>query len=140
MIKNIDFTIYSDGGARGNPGEAAYGFLIFDKNKKLIFKTGKRIGVATNNVAEYMGIISSLAWIDENVKEKNILIKAFVDSELIAMQLSGVYRVKDKKLKELFTKAKNLENKIEAKMLYVSIPRDQNSQADQLVNKALDSL
>ena len=63
------FTVYTDGGARGNPGEAAYGFIVYDQNKNIIFREGKKIGISTNNTAEYMGVISALSWIKDNLKK-----------------------------------------------------------------------
>lgn len=129
--------VYTDGGARGNPGEAAYGFVIYDKNENIIFKQGKKIGIATNNTAEYMGIIGALTYIKDNLKTLN-KIYFFLDSQLVANQLMGKYKVKDENLRNLFFSVKNLEEEINTQIVYQSIPRELNKDADKLVNLALD--
>ena len=137
MKPSTNLIIYGDGGSRGNPGEAAYGFAVFDENGKLIYSEGKRLGITTNNFAEYSAVINALSWVlKNNSNTANIHFK--LDSLLVASQMSGKFKVKHPSMRELFINAKNLESKISAKVIYSQIPRDQNQTADKLVNDALD--
>lgn len=137
-MKLTDITIYSDGGSRGNPGRAAYGFIILDNEKSVVYKEGKYIGIATNNVAEYMGVVKSLEWVNNNLK--NIAsINIIVDSELLAKQMTGVYKIKNEQLKAHAGKIKELEKSIGANFNYNAVPRNENKEADRLVNIALDA-
>jgi probable phosphoglycerate mutase len=137
-LKNTQkVTIYGDGGSRGNPGLAAYGFAVFDENDKLLYSEGKRLGITTNNVAEYSSVINSLRWMIKHYP--NIQMVHFkLDSLLIASQLSGKFKVKHPDMKELFITAKDLERQLQAQIIYSQIPREQNKVADKLVNDALD--
>lgn len=128
--------IYCDGGARGNPGPAAAAFLAFDKNGKLLEKDGRFIGRATNNVAEYTAVILALEWLIKKINNGNTVF--FLDSELVVNQLTGKFRIKDKKLIELAMCIKQIEKKFPGKIFYKSIPRSKNKTADALVNKTLD--
>lgn len=142
MIRQFNFTIFADGGSRGNPGEAAYGFVVYDKNGNTIFEEGVRIGIATNNTAEYNAIIAALKWIENNLLKSGPLqkpqIQFYLDSELAVMQLNGKYKVKNENLRNLFFTIKNLEQKIGGDFFYSSIKREKNKAADKLVNLALD--
>lgn len=138
MNKSVDFTIYSDGGSRGNPGFAAYGFVILNSANEKIYEEGKTIGIATNNVAEYMGIIKGLEWITKHALTKNLVIECRLDSQLVARQLAGVYKIKQDHLRNLFFQAKEFEQQIEGSVSYHSIPREHNKAADRMVNLALD--
>ncbi len=127
---------YTDAGARGNPGPAAIAVLFFE-GQKLIKQHGEFIGNATNNQAEYRAVIKALEIAKElGVKE----LELFTDSELIARQLAGKYKVKDAKLKPLHEQAKALEKGF-VKISYSSLPRGNLRiwLADKLVNKILDS-
>ena len=98
---------------------------------------GKFLGVATNNAAEYAAVISALKWVlEEKVKAQKIIFK--LDSLLVVKQLLGEYRVKDTRLKLLFSEIKNLEKKMTQKFKYVYIPRNENWRADKVVNQTLD--
>lgn len=137
MKQASKLTIFGDGGSRGNPGQAAYGFAVFDKDNNLLYSEGKRLGVTTNNVAEYSAVINALRYVIEHYP--NIELVHFkLDSLLIASQMSGTYRVKHPDMKELFITAKGLEAQLQAQIIYSQIPRDQNKVADKLVNDALD--
>jgi len=127
--------LYTDGGARGNPGPAAYGFLVYEGRTKL-YASGKKLGTTTNNVAEYTAVIEGL----KKAQEFGDSIEVFSDSELIVRQLNGDYKVKQPHLKELFHKVKLLENGFK-KISYTHRPREHPMQvlADELVNRALDS-
>ena len=126
--------IYTDGGARGNPGPAAIG-IVFYSNNAIVKKYAAFIGAATNNQAEYTALAKALA---EAKKITNGEIKCFLDSELVVRQLNGKYKVKDKKLLPLYEKI------IEASHDFLSvsfhhITREKNCLADELVNRALDN-
>lgn len=137
MKRGSKFTIFGDGGSRGNPGEAAYGFAVFDEKNKNIYSEGKRLGVTTNNVAEYSAVINALRWmVTNNSDAEHIHFK--LDSLLIASQMSGKFKIKHPNMKELFITAKRLEEQLQAQITYSQIPREQNKVADKLVNEALD--
>lgn len=136
------FHIYTDGGARGNPGPAAIGFMLTDSNNQTVVKMGKYLGRTTNNVAEYLAVIESFKWIINNLQTKsteNIVLKFFSDSQLVVNQITGRYRVKDSKLKLLIIEVKKLEKQICGKIVYSLIPREKNFEADALVNQTLDN-
>jgi len=141
MIKK-GLSIFCDGGARGNPGPAAIGFVIF-QNGKIVHKFFKRIGEATNNVAEYRAVIAALEWLLKNypiIQSSNQLINFFLDSQLIVNQLIGNFKIKNSNLQKLTVRVKNLEKRIGKKINYSYIPRRQNKIADALVNQALNGL
>ncbi|HWS49190.1 MAG TPA: ribonuclease HI family protein [Candidatus Methanoperedens sp.] len=126
--------VFTDGGARGNPGIAGYGFYIEDENKKKIFEEGRFLGIKTNNEAEYMGLIGALNWIDGNAPEAEIEINS--DSQLLVRQMKGVYKVKAQHLKKLWSVAQNL---CDGKQIeFNEIRREYNSKADALANLAMD--
>lgn len=130
--------IYCDGGARGNPGPAAAAFIVFDR-AKIVHKGSKYLGITTNNVAEYRAVILALNYLLENVKTlKNKRAFVFVDSELVARQLTAQYKIKSLKLKPLFAEIKDLEEKIDREIIYKLVPRSKNRLADFLVNTQLD--
>lgn len=129
--------VYADGASRGNPGEASYGFTISDEKGKLIHEEGYYIGVATNNVAEYTGVLRAIEWIQETFKKQLIEVEVFADSKLVAEQLSGRYKIKNPNLRLLFDQIKILEIKT-GTIFYTHVPRSQNSRADRLANEALD--
>jgi ribonuclease HI len=130
--------IYCDGGARGNPGPAASAFVAI-QDGKVIHKASKYLGKATNNVAEYGSVILALTWLYKNYKSaSNLKITVNLDSELVTKQMSGLYKVKNPKLKEIHVVGKRLESKLSTKVLYKWTPRDKNRLADFLVNKELD--
>ena len=126
--------VYCDGGARGNPGPAAYGFVVKDKGR--IIKEGAGfMGIATNNIAEYTAIVEALKWLATNFNNQNLMF--FVDSQLAASQLNGIFKVKNAKIRELLFKIRELENQFR-QVFYKHIPREQNKEADRLVNEVLD--
>ncbi|RLC32542.1 ribonuclease H [Candidatus Woesebacteria bacterium] len=130
--------IYCDGGARGNPGPAASAFVAI-QDGKVIHKASKYLGKATNNVAEYGSVILALTWLYKNYKSVSDLeITVNLDSELVTKQMSGLYKVKNPKLKEMHVVGKRLESKLSTKVLYKWAPREKNRLADFLVNRELD--
>lgn len=128
--------INCDGGSRGNPGHAAYGYVI-KKDDKIVKEGNGYIGIATNNYAEYTALIEALKWLVSNAPSEDLEFN--LDSQLVVSQLTGLYKVKNATIKELVSKVKELEGKFN-KISYKHIPREQNWQADALVNKALDNL
>jgi len=133
-MKNKTIHVFTDGGARGNPGPAAIGAVLKDESGKTIAEISKYIGNATNNVAEYIAIIYGL---QEAVFRKANKVVLNLDSQLAARQLKGEYRVKDQDLKKFFDIALNLFKGF-SKVEVVEIPREENKEADDLVNEALN--
>lgn len=134
--------IYSDGGARGNPGPAAAAFIIKNHLGKKITSGGEYLGHSTNNVAEYKGIILALKWLVQNHNQflsKKQNLNFYLDSKLIVNQLTGNFKIKDSKLKVLFREVKNLEYQLNGLIDYRLIPREKNKDADLLVNEILDN-
>ena len=131
------FLIYCDGGARGNPGPAAAAFVV-EKGGKVIHKESKYLGRGTNNEAEYAGAILGLDWVSKNPSEAPQEIVFVLDSELVANQLSGNFKVKKENLRDRYYTAKTLEKKIPVRVIYKTVSREQNKIADFLVNQELD--
>lgn len=137
MKNTSNLIIFGDGGSRGNPGESAYGFAVYDNQNNLLYSEGKRLGIATNNYAEYSAVINSLRWILANNKEvESIHFK--LDSLLVASQLSGKYKVKHPEIKKLFLTAKALIAQLPAQIIFSHVRREENKVADKLVNDSLD--
>ena len=125
----------TDGGARGNPGPAAYGYVLEADDGTVLAAEGARIGIATNNVAEYSALIAGL----EKALELGVdQVEVVSDSELMVKQMRGEYRVKNDALRELSTKAARLAREI-GTVSYTAVRREQNELADRLVNEALDA-
>lgn len=134
--------IHTDGGSRGNPGPAAVGIYISDSNNNEIIKIKSKIGVSTNNVAEYTAVITALEWLHNNyriIELSNYRIEFFLDSLLAVNQLNGIFKIKDPNLKKLIIKIKNMEKDFSGGIRYVHISREENTIADGLVNDALDN-
>ena len=133
-------TVFTDGGARGNPGPAALGVVFYDAKNVLMSELSESIGDATNNVAEYMAIVRALEHLATIVADtKGVILTVKLDSQLVQRQMMGEYKVKDENLKVLFEKAKLLTGEY-AQVVFIHVPREQNKEADKLVNKALDAL
>lgn len=138
--------IYCDGGARRNPGPAAAAFIAIAKqpdNKAqseiTLKKVWKYLGPATNNQAEYQAVLLALDWLVAFSGLKTAaLIQFFLDSTLVVNQLNGLFKIKNPGLRSLLLKARELEAQIQTPLEYHYIPRSQNTQADALVNLALD--
>ena len=128
--------IYTDGGARNNPGPAGIGIVIYDGEEK-ISEVKRYIGKATNNVAEYEALIAGLTEA-EGMDFGARSVEVRMDSELIVKQMRGEYKVKDKNLKILHGRAKGLVAGF-SNIDFVHIPREDNAEADALVNEAIDS-
>ncbi len=128
------YQMYSDGGARGNPGPAGIGVLIKDETGQVIAKIAKYLGELTNNQAEYKALIAGLT----KAKELGIKhLKCYLDSELVVKQLKREYKIKNKDLAPLFLEAYNLSLSFTS-LEFIHVMRENNSEADALVNQALD--
>jgi ribonuclease HI len=124
-----------DGGARGNPGPAAYGVIVRDAKGEIIAELSDYLGIQTNNYAEYSGLLAAL---DFAVREKHPSLKVLSDSELLVRQMQGRYKVKSPGLIDLYDRARALVRKLD----HFSIDhvlRQYNKDADALVNQVLDS-
>jgi len=128
--------MFTDGGARGNPGPAAVGILICDENDETLLELGEVIGEATNNIAEYRALITGL---QEAKKLGGSDVLCYLDSELVVKQMSGKYKVKNYNLQKLYDEGKRLEREF-SKVSYAHLRREEDGiqRADQLVNYALD--
>jgi ribonuclease HI len=131
----VKATLYTDGGARGNPGPAAAAYVLETDDGTVLEARGEVIGVATNNVAEYRALLAGLAKaLERGVDEVEVV----SDSELLVKQMNGEYRVKHAALIELSLEAARLARQI-GKVRYRSVRRTENELADRLVNEALDA-
>jgi ribonuclease HI len=127
--------LFTDGGARGNPGPAAYGFVLETEDGTVLAAEGQAIGVATNNVAEYSGLVAGLRKaLELHVPEVEVV----SDSELLVKQMRGEYRVKNEALRALFVEASALARELQG-VEYRHVKRAHNELADRLVNEALDA-
>ena len=127
--------VYIDGGARGNPGPAGYGVRVEQPDGTLIEEFGDAIGVATNNVAEYRGLIAGLEWAKRR-GESEVLIKS--DSLLLVQQMLGNFKVKNAGLQPLHAQARMLAHGIGG-VSYEHVGRAKNAHADRLANSAMDA-
>ena len=127
--------LFTDGGARGNPGPAAYAYVLEAEDDTVLDSDGQPIGVATNNVAEYRALVAGL----ERAAELGIgELEVVSDSELLVKQMRGEYRVKNEALRGLSAQASRLAREV-GSVSYRAVRREQNKLADQLVNEALDA-
>lgn len=134
------FIVHTDGGSRSNPGPAAIGIVISNEKGQVLKRFGEYLGQATNNEAEYRAAIFALKkikslWGKENAKKSKVDI--FADSELLVKQMKGEYKIENTNIQPLFLELWNLT--IDFKnVTFSAVPREQNREADHLVNEALD--
>lgn len=128
------FKLFTDGGARGNPGPAAIGAVLY-KKEEVIAEISEYIGETTNNQAEYLALIAGL---QEALIQQVDNVVCFLDSELIVKQLNGEYKVKNEELKIRYAKVVELAERFSS-IEFKHVKRAQNKEADALVNKALDN-
>jgi ribonuclease HI len=127
--------LWTDGGARGNPGPAAFAYVLETEDGTVLDARGEAIGVATNNVAEYSALVAGLSRaLEAGIRELEVR----SDSELMVKQMRGEYRVKNKDLQSLFLDASRAARAI-GRVTYTHVRREHNELADRLVNEALDS-
>ncbi len=132
-MKNSDFVVYIDGASRGNPGRAAVGVWIGDSEGKEVKGLSRYLGTKTNNQAEYMALLLGLREVSRLGGDS---VRVFTDSELLARQIQGVYRVKDMRLKALHEKALRMIHRFSSFRIE-SIPREANEKADRLADQAI---
>lgn len=133
--------IHSDGGSRGNPGSAAIGVHV-EVDGKRVFELSKTIGVGTNNTAEYQAVVQGVKWLQTYVlpfSSEEVQADWIVDSKLVAEQLSGRYKVKNANIAAYTREIWNICSKLPYHITFKHVPREQNSEADRLVNAALDA-
>ncbi len=134
--------IFTDGGARNNPGPAGIGVVLYDENKKILETYKEYIGEATNNQAEYRALIKALELAQKYINsgqgqnDQKVAIECFLDSELVVKQLNKEYKVKDPAIKELYNQVLDLS--IFKSISFTHVRREQNKLADKLVNEAID--
>lgn len=131
---NKKLIIYTDGGARGNPGPAGIGVVIFNEKQDIVGQYKKYIGETTNNQAEYKAVVLGLEKAKEFDAEE---VEVNLDSELVCSQINGVYKLKNKDFQDSFIKIYNLKQSFK-KIEFKYIPREKNKLADSLANQAMD--
>jgi ribonuclease HI len=134
--RSKSWTLRCDGGARGNPGPAAIGYLLLNPAGSLVESRADYLGPATNNVAEYRALIAGL---EAAARHGASPLRVCMDSELVVRQMTGEYRVKHEGLKPLHAAAREAAEKIAA-LTFRAVPREENAGADQLVNEKLDKV
>ena len=135
-----DYIIYTDGGSRGNPGPAAYGFVIQDAKSRTIKEYGEAIGRSTNNIAEYKALVAGLKKLKALIgsdKASSAIVEVRADSELLMKHLNGKYKIKEPDLIPLFIEIWNIKQDFK-EIIFIHIPREENKMADHMVNAALD--
>lgn len=131
--------IHTDGGARGNPGPAAIGVVVATPGGHAVAKFAKPIGITTNNTAEYRAVVEAFTYLIKNqIRAPSLTV--CLDSQVVAGQLGGVYKVREPHLRELLMRVRVLEGQLRTAVMYRKIPREQNSLADLLLNQALDAV
>jgi len=135
-----ELNIYSDGGSRNNPGKAACAFIAFDSHGNLIHQEYKYLGITTNNIAEYEGVILAIHWLKSNLKGFT-KVNFYLDSQLVVNQLNGIFRIKDSALKQRADQINLMTKLISIKDIkFIHILRNLNFRADFLVNQCLDQI
>ncbi len=137
----MQFTLYADGGSRGNPGPSGAGAVVFDALGKRVVEVSDYLGDTTNNVAEYEAVLRGLGALlkefgEEHLKTVGVLVK--MDSELVIKQMRGEYKVKHPNLIGRHLEIKNLLARHFGTVEFMHIPREQNADADALANQAMD--
>ncbi len=133
-------TLHTDGGARGNPGPAAAGFIFHDPANTTLFSSAKYLGTTTNNQAEYQALLLALRYLQENISTFPPVqeLRTFLDSELIVNQLNGHYKIKHPDIQPLALQIFSLIQLLPFPVTFTHVPREQNKDADLLVNQELD--
>jgi len=126
--------LHADGGSRGNPGPAGAGAVLYGRDGKILHEWKIYLGIATNNEAEYQGLILGLT---ESLREGFRNLSICLDSELVVRQVAGLYRVKNERLKKLYSRVTTLLDGLESWTI-THVARDENREADRLVNEAID--
>lgn len=141
LTDQTNFQVFSDGGSRGNPGAAAYGWLLYSAKGELLNFDSQFMGIATNNSAEYNGIAAALKYLARAQTAGKLRVETvscYLDSELVVKQLRGEYKIKNQDLLPLSLQIQAAVAKL-GEVEFMHIPREQNKLADRLVNIALDN-
>ena len=133
-MKDNKLKIYTDGGARGNPGPAGIGAVAYNTEEEVVFEISQYLGETTNNQAEYKALLKAIEKANAIGAQE---VDFYLDSELIVKQLNREYRVKNKDLQPLFVQVYNLSLSFK-KISFTHIPREKNKEADKLANQAMD--
>jgi len=133
--------LYTDGGARGNPGPAGAGVVILDEKGNVLKEVSEFLGKQTNNFAEYQAVILGLKKVKQMFggKVRGMRVEVYLDSELVAKQLSGEYQIKEATLFPQYIAVHNMRVKDFPNVTFTYIPREKNKEADRLANEAMDS-
>jgi ribonuclease HI len=134
-MKKNKLIIYTDGGARGNPGPAGIGAIAKNDDNEIVFEISEFIGKTTNNQAEYRALVSAIKKAKQLKTEE---VDFFLDSELVVRQLNGEYKVKNKDLMPLFLEISNFKKQFK-KITFSHVRREFNKEADKLANMAMDA-
>ncbi len=137
----MDIVIYTDGAARGNPGESASGYAVYDSGGRLIHKEAVYNGINTNNYAEYNAIIGALVWCKRNMGGRDVNIRLFSDSQLVVRQLNGEYRVRSERMRVMNTEVLELSKYFDS-VSFGNLPRGDKmiASVDRDLNILLDSI
>lgn len=132
------FFVWTDGGARGNPGPAGYGVVIKDESGQILAEIAEYLGETTNNQAEYWGLVTALEKVRVLAGGEVVQVDVKMDSELIVKQMLGHYKIKNEGLKPLYWKIRELIVDLGGQVTFTHIPRRENKDADYLSNVAMD--
>ncbi len=130
------YVVFADGGSRGNPGPAAYGYVVFHPDGRVVAEKSCYLGVLTNNQAEYRGIVAALEELANLEVNQPVICK--LDSELVVRQITGVYKTKNAALRPWLDRIRIAVRSLGVAVQFVHVPRRDNRYADKLVNDALD--
>lgn len=133
-----NFRVYTDGGSRGNPGPAAYGFVIYSPNGAIVAEGSGYLGATTNNQAEYQGIVAALRKVAELQIQSPVT--CYLDSQLVVRQVNGEYKMKNEALKPWLDEVYRLRQQIGVPVQFIDVRREENKYADGLVNQVLDQV
>ncbi len=129
--------VHTDGGSRGNPGHAAYGFVFLNETGEVIYENGAYLGIATNNEAEYHGLIAAVEALQEFKNVQGVTFR--LDSNLVVQQVLGNWKIREPRLRDLVNKVRDLLRQVDLPYVIEYVPRAQNWQADAMVNQKLDA-
>jgi len=132
-------SIYTDGGSRGNPGPSGFGVAVYDDKKNVVAQISKFVGIKTNNEAEYLALNEAISWVKDNLDRLVIdSVDFYSDSQLLVRQMQGKYKVKAPTITPLYRFATSLLSTMNLSYKFHEIPRELNSLADSLANRAMD--
>ncbi len=135
---SADLIINTDGGSRGNPGLAASAFVVRDAKNVKLYSESESIGYSTNNIAEHTAVLLAMKWLQQKYLGPAKLVEFRIDSELVVNQLTGRYKIKSPGLATIIKQTKELEVNSKYTLNFIHIPREENHEADALVNIELD--